>query len=364
MWLFAPIFKSVIIYIEVVSTMNVGYVYDPIYLEHDTGGHVENPSRLIETISVLKEAKLLDQLTNIPARAATEEELLEIHTKPHIQNIANFAKAGGGWLDGDTVTSSHSYKAALTAAGGLLNALDSVMNNDVNSAFALVRPPGHHAMERRAMGFCLFNNIAVAAKQALKKYNLNRVLIVDFDVHHGNGTQDSFYDDPNVLYFSTHLSPYYPGTGSIDQTGSGAGLGYTLNVPMPAWCGDSEYLKVFDKALLPAARRFQPQIIMVSAGYDTHWADQLAFMQMNTAGFAKISGFLKDLAGELCDGKLLFTLEGGYNVEALAHSIRATFETLMGKTDIGDPIGPAPERSSLPDIDSVIDAVLKTHRLG
>jgi len=344
--------------------MNVGYVYDPIYLEHDTGGHIENYTRLTETLSVLKETKLLDQLTNIPARAATEEELLEVHTKPHIQNVANSAKAGGGWLDGDTVTSPLSYKAALYAAGGLLSALDSVMNNDVASAFALVRPPGHHATQRQAMGFCLFNNVAVAAKQALAKYNLNRVLIVDFDVHHGNGTQDSFYDNSNVLYFSTHLYPYYPGTGSIDQTGSSAGLGYTQNVPMPAWCGDSQYMKVFDKVLLPAARRFQPQMIIVSAGYDTHWSDHLAFMQMSTAGFAKITSYLKDLASELCNGKLLFTLEGGYNIEALAQSIRATFEVLMGKTDISDPIGPAPERSSSPDIDSIIDAVLKTHRLG
>jgi acetoin utilization deacetylase AcuC-like enzyme len=343
--------------------MNVGYVYNPIYLEHDTGSHVENSTRLTETISVLKESNLLDQLINIPARAATEEELLEIHIKSHIQNVANVAKAGGGWLDTDTITSSHSYEAALYAAGGLLTALDSLMNNDVNSAFALVRPPGHHATKRRAMGFCLFNNIAVATKQALKKYNLNRVLIVDFDVYHGNGSQDSFYDDPNVLYFSTHLYPYYPGTGFIEQTGSGAGIGYTLNVPMPAWCGDAEYMKVFNKILLPAARHFQPQIIMVSAGYDTHWSDHLAFMQMSVSGFAKITGYLKDLANELCDGKLLFTLEGGYNIEALAHSIKATFEALMGKTNISDPIGPAPERSGLPDIDSVIDSVLKTHRI-
>ena len=364
MWLFALSSKSVIIYIVGVSNMSVGYVYDPIYLEHDTGGHVENHSRLTEIISVLKEAKLLDQLTNIPVRAATEKELLTIHAKPHIQNVENSARAGGEWLDGDTITSPQSYKAALYAAGGLISALDAIMAKEVDSAFALVRPPGHHATQHRAMGFCLFNNVAVAAKQAIDKYNLDRVLIVDFDVHHGNGTQDSFYDNPNVLYLSTHLSPYYPGTGSIDQTGSGAGIGYTLNVPMPAWCGDGEYMRVFEEVLVPTARRYRPELIMVSAGYDPHWADHLAFMQVSVAGFAQMAGFLKDLSNELCGGKLLFTLEGGYNVEALAHSVRATFEVLLGKTDISDPIGPAPERDSSPNIGGVIDAVVETHRLG
>jgi len=344
--------------------MTVGYVYDPIYLEHDTGGHVENRSRLTEIISILKEAKLLDQLTNISARAATEQELLTVHTEAHIKHIENSSNTGGGWLDGDTITSPQSYKAALYAAGGLINALDAIMANGVDSAFALVRPPGHHATQRRAMGFCLFNNVAIAAKQAIDKYNLSRVLIVDFDVHHGNGTQDSFYDNPNVLYFSTHLSPYYPGTGLINQTGSGAGLGYTMNVPMPAWCGDAEYVRVFEEVLEPAARRFQPEIIMVSAGYDTHWADHLAFMQVSIAGFAQMAGYLKDLAEELCGNKLLFTLEGGYNIEALAHSVRATFEVLLDKTDIRDPIGPAPERGNSPNIDGVIDAVVETHRLG
>jgi len=343
--------------------MTVGYVYDSIYLEHDTGGHVENFNRLVDTMTELKQSKVINELTTIPARPATEEELLTIHAKPHIQNVENSAMAGGGWLDGDTITSPQSYQAALYAVGGLINALDGVMNNDVDSAFALVRPPGHHATQFKAMGFCLFNNVAVAAKQAIDKHNLSRVLIVDFDVHHGNGTQEAFYDDPNVLYFSTHLSPYYPGSGSIEQTGNGAGLGYTLNVPMPAWCGNNKYMRVFEEILVPAARRYQPELIMVSAGYDAHWADHLAFMQVSITGFAQMASYLKDMSNELCDGKLLFTLEGGYNMEALAHSVRATFEVLLGKTDINDPMGPAPDRSNSHDIDNVINAVRKTHRL-
>jgi acetoin utilization deacetylase AcuC-like enzyme len=367
MWHFALTFKSVIIYTydnAESMQMTVGYVYDPIYLEHDTGGHVENRNRLIETMAELKQSKIVDELVNIPARPATEEELLTIHTKSHIMNVDDSAKSGGGWLDGDTMSSPQSYNAALNAAGGLINALDSVMSRDVDSAFALVRPPGHHATQSRAMGFCLFNNVAVAAKQAIDKYNLGRVLIVDFDVHHGNGTQDSFYSNPNVLYFSTHLSPYYPGTGTIDQTGSGAGLGYTMNVPMPAYCGDAEHMRVFEEVLVPAARRYQPELIMVSAGYDSHWADHLAYMQVSVAGFAQMASYLKELANELCGSKLLFTLEGGYNIEALANSIRATFEILLGRTSISDPIGPAPERDSSPNIDRVIKEVMNTHRLS
>jgi len=343
--------------------MTVGYVFDPVYLEHDTGGHIENRSRLEETIELLSKSNVLAELANIPARPATKDELLTIHTKTHIQNIENSARSGGSWLDGDTVTSPKSFEAALYAAGGLINALDTVMAGNVDSAFALVRPPGHHATAQRAKGFCLFNNVAVAAKQAILKHKLERVLIVDFDVHHGNGTQESFYSDPNVLYFSTHLYPYYPGTGAMDETGSGAGIGYNINVPLPAWCGDTEYISIFDKLLVPVARRYQPQLIMASAGYDGHWLDHLAFMQVSVTGFARMTSYLEDLAGELCDGRLLLALEGGYNIDALAHSTKATFDIMLGKTEIDDPIGPAPDSGRHPDIGDVIDAVTRIHRL-
>jgi acetoin utilization deacetylase AcuC-like enzyme len=274
------------------------------------------------------------------------------------------AGVGGGWLDGDTVISSASYDVALHAAGGVIKATDGVMRGELDSAFALVRPPGHHAIQSRAMGFCLFNNVAIAAKYAENNYNLERILIVDFDVHHGNGTQETFYSDPKVLYFSTHQYPLYPGTGSIWEMGTGDGEGTTINMPLPAWCGDEEYLQLFQEILVPIARRFQPQLILVSAGYDTHWADQIALMQVSITGFARMVMILKELASELCQGRLVFTLEGGYNKQALAYSIKATLEALLGETVVDDPIGKSTDARGPTGADEVIQQVKKIHNLG
>ncbi len=241
-----------------------------------------------------------------------------IHASEYISYVKSKAEKGGGWLDPDTVMSPKSYEAALYAAGGVLVAVEAVMKEEVDNAFALVRPPGHHAIQDRAMGFCIFNNVAIAAKFALSKFNLNRVLIADFDVHHGNGTQDAFYSDPKVLYFSTHQYPFYPGTGWMDETGTGAGEGTTVNFPMAAGWGDEEYLRAFNEVLIPVARRFQPQLILVSAGFDAHWADHLAMMKVTITGFAQMAMILKELAAELCQGRLVFTLEGGYNLRVVA----------------------------------------------
>ncbi len=253
--------------------MEVGFVYDPIYLEHDTGQHVENANRLETIISHLEQTQLKQQLTHIKPRAATTEELSLVHHKQYISHIQDAAQRGGGWLDADTVMSPNSYEAAIYAAGGAIRATEAVIDGEVGSAFALVRPPGHHAISQRAMGFCLFNNVAIATKYALAKYKLERILIIDFDVHHGNGTQATFYDNPQVLYISTHQYPFYPGTGSIDETGVGEAKGTTVNIPLPAGCGDAEYLPLFEQIIIPAAKRFNPQFILVSAGYDAHRAD-------------------------------------------------------------------------------------------
>ncbi|MBE0415846.1 MAG: histone deacetylase [Dehalococcoidia bacterium] len=343
--------------------MRVGLVYDPIYLEHDTGQHVENATRLVKVMGHLEETKVMGQIALIRPRAASLEELSRVHSMGFISYVESFANGGGGWLDADTVVSPASYEAARYAVGGLIKAVDAVMAGNVESAFALVRPPGHHALRWKAMGFCLFNNIAIAAKHAISSYQLDRILIVDFDVHHGNGTQDTFYDDPHVLYYSTHQYPFYPGSGRIDEIGAGLGEGFTVNVPLPAWCGDEEYLRVFEEVLVPVARRFRPQLILVSAGYDPHWADQISLIQLSVTGFAQMVGIIKGLADELCSGKLAITLEGGYHLEALASSVRATFDVLLGNPEVVDPLGRSPGLREPPRIDALLQAIKDIHKL-
>jgi len=343
--------------------MKIGYVYDPIYLKHDTGTHVENAGRLEAIISHLEQTGLRQQLTPVKPRSASVEEIALVHNTEYISQIQDTAQRGGGWLDPDTVMSPDSYEAAIYAAGGLIKATEAVMDGEVSSAFALVRPPGHHATDRRAMGFCLFNNVAIAAKHALAKYKLDRIAIIDFDVHHGNGTQGTFYDDPQVLYISTHEYPFYPGTGGAEETGTGAGKGTTVNIPLPAGYGDTEYLQVFEQVIAPAVRRFNPGLILVSAGYDTHWNDGLALMQVSITGFAQMVKIIKELADELCGGHLVFTLEGGYNLTALSASVKATFDVLLGNTDIEDPLGQAPGGARAPDITRLIESIKGIHHL-
>ncbi len=348
--------------------MKVGYVYDPIYLKHDTGNHPENAQRLEAIISHLEQTGLMPKLSLIKPRAATVEEISLVHGKQYISNIQEVAKDSGGWLDVDTVMSPGSYDAAVYAAGGLIRATEAVMDKEAGSAFALVRPPGHHATATQAQGFCLFNNIAIAAKYALNKYRLKRIAIIDFDVHHGNGTQEAFYDDPRVLYVSTHEFPLYPGTGRIEETGSEEGRGTKVNIPLPAGSGDAEYLEVFDQVIVPVVRRFSPQLILVSAGYDAHWSDSIAMMEVSVTGFAQMAGIIKGLADELCSGRLVFTLEGGYSLYALAASVKATFDVFLGNTNIEDPLGqPQPgfklREFKPPDISSLVESIKRIHNL-
>jgi len=344
--------------------MKVGYVYDPIYLKHDTGYHPENGQRLEAIMAYLEETGLIKQLTTIKPRPATVEELTYVHQASYVSRIQDAAVRGGGWLDVDTVMSPDSYDAALYAAAGAIEATDAVIKGRLNSAFALVRPPGHHATALAAMGFCLFNNIAIAAQHALKKHKIDKIAIIDFDVHHGNGTQEAFYANQQVLYVSTHQYPHYPGTGTIGETGSGAGEGSTVNIPLPSGSGDDEYHKVFEEIIVPVTRRFRPQLIMVSAGYDPHWKDRLAMMGVSTAGFADMVRFIKELADELCDGKIVITLEGGYNLKALATSVKTTFDVLLGKSDIEDPIGQPEHRWAAPDISDLVTRIKEIHKIA
>ncbi len=342
--------------------MAVGYVYNPVYLKHDTGQHVEVAARLEAIISHLEKTGLKEQLTLIEPRPAMVEEIALVHRREYIKEIEAKAASGGGWLDPDTVMSAGSYEAALYAAGGLIRAVEAVMNGERTSAFALVRPPGHHATSRQAKGFCLFNNIAIATEYALAGYNLERILIIDFDVHHGNGTQEAFYENPRVMYISTHEYPFYPGTGDLGETGSGAAKGTNINIPLPAGCGDGEYLAVFEQIIVPAAKGFKPQLILVSAGYDGHWADPLAMMQLSITGFGQMARIIKGLADELCGGRLVLTLEGGYHLVALAASIKATFDVFLGKS-IDDSLGQPPRSFGAVNIDRLIGAVKEIHKL-
>ncbi len=343
--------------------MKVSYVYDPIYLKHETGYHPENAQRLEAIMAHLKETGLLKQLTELKPRPATTEELTYVHQASYVSRIQDVASRGGGWLDGDTVMSPDSYDAALYAAGGAIEATDAVISGRTNSAFALVRPPGHHATSLAAMGFCLFNNIAIAAQHALKKHKMEKVAIIDFDVHHGNGTQEAFYNNPQVLYISTHQYPHYPGTGTVGETGSGAAEGTTVNIPLPGGSGDDEYRQVFEEIIVPVVRRFHPELILVSAGYDLHWKDRLAMMEVSTAGFAEMVRTIKELADELCGGKIVITLEGGYNLKALATSVKATFDVLLGKSDIEDPLGQPERHRAAPDISNLVTRIKEIHKI-
>jgi acetoin utilization deacetylase AcuC-like enzyme len=343
--------------------MKVGFVYHPIYLKHDTGNHPESYHRLEAIMSHLEQTGIKPQLAPVKPREATIEELSLVHHGQHITHVQEVALRGGGWLDLDTPMSADSYEAALYAAGGTVQATEAAVNGEVNSAFALVRPPGHHATCQQAMGFCLFNNIAIAAKYALTRCGLERLAIIDFDVHHGNGTQEAFYDNPQVLYVSTHQYPHYPGTGAIEETGSGKGRGTTVNIPLPRGSGDTEYQQAFEQIVAPATRRFQPQLIMVSAGYDLHWSDELASMELSITGLVLMMKIIKELAEELCDGRVVLSLEGGYDLKALAASAGATFEVLLGKQDIEDPLGRSPHPWAAPSIAPLIEAIRKIHNL-
>lgn len=305
-----------------------GIVRAEIFLEHDPGPwHVETPARLKAIYGLLDRGDLGD-LSVVTPRPATREEITLIHRPSHFDLIAGTAGQAQGYLDADTQTSARSFEAALEAAGGLIRLVEAVLDGELENGFALVRPPGHHAEANRAMGFCLFNNVAVAAAWAIKERGLTRIMIVDWDLHHGNGTQHSFYSDPRVLYLSTHQYPFYPGSGSLSEVGEGPGRGFTLNVPLSPGHGDQEYVAIFQKVLFPATRAFRPELILVSAGFDIYYGDPLGAMNVSPEGFAALTRLLKTAAEELCAGRLVFTLEGGYHVEGQAEGVGRVLEVL------------------------------------
>ena len=305
----------------------IGIVYHPIYLLHDTGGHPERKERLTEILSRISSERL--EVEFITPKAATFQQVAAIHGKSYIDHVKAICEQGGGHLDIDTVLSRDSYDAALMAAGGTIRAVDAVLS-DQDSAFALVRPPGHHAMPNRGMGFCIFNNVAIAAKHA-QAAGLKKVLIVDWDVHHGNGTNAIFYSDKSVLYFSTHQFPHYPGTGRANEVGEGGAEGTKVNVPLPSGTGDEGYLMAFREILLPIALEFTPDVVLVSAGQDPHKDDPLGGMRLTAAGFGAMAATVKEIARECCQGRLAATLEGGYSLQTQAEAVVAEIKAFQGE---------------------------------
>ncbi|HSH83152.1 MAG TPA: histone deacetylase [Herpetosiphonaceae bacterium] len=344
------------------SPPSTGFLVDDRLLAHDEPEHNENARRLVAILALLERSGIRSELRALPVRLATEREIAAVHDRRLIELIQMLAYEGGSWIDGDTYVTADSWTAVSCAAGAVVGATEAVIRGEVSNAFALVRPPGHHATRSRAMGFCLVNHVAIAARYALDVLGLERLAIVDWDTHHGNGTQDIFYEDPRVLYCSSHTWPLFPGTGHWREMGQGAGHGTTLNVPMPYYSGDDDFDLVYDRAILPAVERFKPELIIVSAGYDSHWADPLAPMNASVSGYARLAQSVYQLAERVCSVRLVCALEGGYDLQALAACVLATLRVLQGHAElVEDPLGARGARPT--DVAKIVEALRREHPL-
>ncbi len=308
-----------------------GFLYDDIYLEHDTGaGHPEKPGRLAAINNRITGKNIYRDLLLLESSDALAEDICLVHSEEYVETVKRECEEGRRSLStGDTVICMESYSVAIKAAGGIIKTVDSIFNGIIKNAFCAVRPPGHHATPNRGMGFCVFNNAAIAARYAQEKHGAERVLIADWDVHHGNGTQDTFYADASVFFFSSHQSPLYPGTGSLNETGSGGGEGYTMNRPFPEGTGDDEITEVFRDDLLPAAKEFKPDFVIISAGFDSRIDDPLGGFDVTDDGFRELTRIMMEIADINADGRLISVLEGGYNLEGIANAASAHVEELV-----------------------------------
>jgi acetoin utilization deacetylase AcuC-like enzyme len=337
---------------------SIGIVADPIYMDHITGdSHPESSERLRSIYHMLGEEGMKGLFHTIQPREATREELEWIHAAAYVEQIEATKGCGHRMLDADTHVSSETYRIAKLAAGGLMVLIDALYDKKIHTGFALIRPPGHHAEARRGMGFCIYNNIAIAARYAQARKHAKKVLIVDWDLHHGNGTQHSFESDPTVLYFSSHQYPYYPGTGHTEEVGKGEGEGFTVNVPLPGGQGDSDFARIYQDILVPIAREFTPDLMLVSAGFDIYYLDPLGGMQVSETGFGSLTRILHQLAEEVCEGRILFTLEGGYHIEGQTESIKNVLLTLRG-----EPVDPHTPANAHRTTERIIATVQKIQR--
>lgn len=332
---------------------DTGVVIDPRYAEHDTGtGHPERPARIKALLPLVDAPRV--RLVSVAARLATGDELALVHDGAYVKEVAA-TEHDRPWhaFDADTPTCPRSYFTARLAAGGFLALLDAVMQGTVGNGFAFVRPPGHHAERHRAMGFCLFNNVAIGAEYLRRRYGFERILVVDWDLHHGNGTQHMFEADPGVLYVSTHQYPYYPGTGTIDEVGRRDGEGYTVNLPFPAGFGDAEYREAFTRIVEPIAHQYAPQFVLISAGFDAHARDPLGGMEVTEAGFRAMAHALLGVAQEHAAGRCAAILEGGYDLTAIRQSSQQVLDELVGDA------APLPETSSPSRAGALLDRIKK-----
>lgn len=316
------------------GSKKTAFVYRDFYLRHnELPGQVEHPDRLRAVMKHLKETGVLDQVERLSPRPAPLEWILQVHTPQHLDRIREaclWIKDEGAGIDtGDVSVTGRSFDVAVCAVGGILGAVDAVMSGRVNNAFCAIRPPGHHAMSNMSMGFCLFNNVAIAARYIQRRYGLGRVFIVDWDCHHGNGTQEIFYEDPTVFYFSTHQSPFYPKTGFADETGAGKAVGTKMNVLLKKNTGDAEVIRIYREQLTPAILAFKPDFILISAGFDAARGDLLGGCDLTPQGYAAMTRIVKELAATCCKGRLVSTLEGGYSIRALPPCVEAHVRALM-----------------------------------
>jgi acetoin utilization deacetylase AcuC-like enzyme len=343
------------------ATRATAVVEDPRYLEHrGPAGHPERPDRL-GAVHVALAERASEWLPQAP-RAADDAELLRVHDRGHLERVAEAARQAPVQLDPDTYLSPDSLAVARLAAGASVDLALRVARGELRNGFAAVRPPGHHAEARHAMGFCLFNNVAVAAEALRAEAGVERLLVLDWDVHHGNGTQHSFERDPDVLYVSTHQFPYYPGTGAASERGEGPGEGATLNVPLPAGCGDPEYVGAFQRILVPVARAFRPEMILVSCGFDAHADDPLAAMEVTGDGYRAMARIVDALADELCGGRQIHLLEGGYALSGLEDATRALLDVLLDPASV--PLPPTAPLEPGSDLFGVVQRVGAVHADG
>jgi acetoin utilization deacetylase AcuC-like enzyme len=335
--------------------------------KHTLEGHPENAGRVQAILRVLDEHRATADLRTIDPQPASLNQLKYVHTTSMVEMIRQAAAQNWGRLDADTYVTPASYDLACLAAGTAAATVDEIMAGRSVNGIVLLRPPGHHAEKGRPGGFCLFNNVAIAARHAQIAHQVQRVLIIDFDVHHGNGTQDIFYDDPDILFVSLHLflkGFFYPGTGAADEIGAGPGEGKTLNIPLPPGVGDSGYQQAFSDLIWLKARQFQPELILISAGYDAHWADPLTPYSnsgLSLTGYSAMAREIMEMAQELCEGRVLFILEGGYYFPALSYGVLNTIHSLSGRDEIVDPLGPALEESR--EITKIIRSLQQQHLL-